>query len=437
MESALVSIFIEAFEKFAVLTGSKLFIIFESPSGANRLGGDEEMMEAFQNGLLAPKVSDPTTENQEESYEISTDVEKPLTSIGLGNFGNAGNTGYELRRGVDGYDNAMVRKRTRNLSDHDTFSEMAENIIFPPQEYTDVKPALISDGDEDGDLNAAPIYQLNDKVYSTRTCSENGSSETKDPTWNLGEPGFYSTDNTSGMKKCGLCPPEIAKTYKYKGYLSHRLTKHDRKHVCTECNRTFQCPARLKKHKLHCQRFFQKWSHKTAKHDRKHVCLKCNRAFACPAHLKKHKLSQRFCQAKAKLSKKAKNPTLPLQQCTEKKLVHFPVKNLDGEQDSNHNAERVNQLNKNAIATKTFSDSSSKTQDDTWNPLHLTDTISGMKKCGLCPPDIAKTYKYKGYLCHRITKHDRKHACNECNRTFQCPARLQKHKLDCPRTFQT
>lgn len=57
MESAYLSVFVDAASKLADLAESKLFVVFESSNSRRRIGGDDELAD-FKAGQLRPKITD-------------------------------------------------------------------------------------------------------------------------------------------------------------------------------------------------------------------------------------------------------------------------------------------------------------------------------------------------------------------------------------------
>jgi len=249
MESALVSIFIDAIEKVAAVTGFKLFLLLESPDGVRRLGGDGEMVDAFLKGPSVPEVSDQTVETREDSYEIGADCEEACCGLDSSDAGRRS----RKRSSAVANQSASLRKRKKIKVDDDRkISKTAESMTRktsdtnPNPKTTQIKTDL--DVEKVDNRSSDRVVRTNEADLNVSSENDSSNSKDEETTWKAGGPGFRSTDTLNGKKKCGLCPPENSKTYRFKAYWAHKSRVHDRKQVCPRCNNGFSSPSQMKKH---------------------------------------------------------------------------------------------------------------------------------------------------------------------------------------------
>ena len=67
MESAFLSVFLDAASQMANLAESKLFVVFESSNGQRRIGGNDQLLADFKAGQLLPRITDELLERAGEN----------------------------------------------------------------------------------------------------------------------------------------------------------------------------------------------------------------------------------------------------------------------------------------------------------------------------------------------------------------------------------
>jgi len=288
MESAYLSIFVDAASQLANLAESKLFLVFESASGKRRIGGDDDLLAEFKAGRLWPKTTDELlktkcqdvlprnfnsgTLHQQDSHEqeeasnfnesqYDSFEEAPFSPSSPSSFEEAPSLVGKKRKNQDAemVDSKRVKKVGGDQSESNRIqlsgdenevkcAKNQENCPKPlkitfEQIDDDFDDSVLSHGVDDDEVDDDDeVYD--DEVSDLRLAVKVEENEYKVAKTIMNKKGTFQQER----KRCKLCPESKMTTYTMDAYRRHKKSVHDKNIVCLKCNKGFSCGSSLKRH---------------------------------------------------------------------------------------------------------------------------------------------------------------------------------------------
>ena len=256
METAYFSIIIEAALKMANISQSKLFIVHDSSDGLRHLCGDQDLINCFQSGDLIPQSSDELL-NFKGPWEDHSDGS--VSESGL--FMSAeDDSGYLREKSGHGKRSGMKRRSSLMRRDYvASETQKRRRLSKAEPEDAEIKPVLtltendFDDDDDDlDDVDNDPLdsdFEIG-KSPSSAAAGNDEPSRRKSSTSKSSSLVFTKASHAdfNTKRRCKLCPAECRNTFTLNAYGRHKASVHDRKVVCTLCNKGFATQWALDRH---------------------------------------------------------------------------------------------------------------------------------------------------------------------------------------------
>jgi len=297
MESAFLSIFLDAASQMANLAESKLFVIFESSNGQRRIGGNDDLLAEFKVGQLLPRITDQMLERagqnvrsdvlaksglhdqaacDEENEESSNSSELPCDLVD----GESSTLVGKKRRNADAeivLKTKRMKKGDGNCSKYNSIKLKGDGneVNCDKIKSSGSKPQIKFDQESEDDYN----FDFNDDEFNNIILDQDGgddniidspleenisNSQLDEENELLGEHKLTTNQGRGAKqlcvakiknefelsnidkKRCKLCLD--SKTYTRDAYRKHKLSVHDKKYVCLKCHKGFPSDSSLTRH---------------------------------------------------------------------------------------------------------------------------------------------------------------------------------------------